>query len=149
MADEIIVIEAGRVTQVGTQADIRLRPLTPYVADLAGSNLIAGIASKGTVTTGTHPIHVADTGAAGPVLATIHPRAIAVHRTRPEGSPRNTWKTEITRIEHYGDRVRLETGAPLPVTVEVTPGAVRALDLVEGSPVWVSIKATEIAVTAT
>jgi molybdate transport system ATP-binding protein len=50
----------------------------------------------------------------------------------------------VTRIEHYGDRVRIQTGAPLPLTAEVTPGAVRALELQEGSTVWISIKATEI-----
>ncbi|MFQ5555855.1 MAG: ATP-binding cassette domain-containing protein, partial [Acidimicrobiia bacterium] len=147
LADEIHVIEDGAITQVGTQDDIRLRPRTRYVADLAGSNLLAGTAEGGLVETGGHQLHVADTGIVGSVLATIHPRAVALHRTEPEGSPRNTWETAITRIEHYGDRVRLQTGDPLPITVEVTPSAVQALELGEGSPVWVSIKATEIVVT--
>lgn len=144
LADEIHVIEDGTITQVGTPDDIRLRPRTRYVADLAGSNLVFGTAARGIVATGSHQLHVADTHIAGPVLATIHPRAISIHRRQPEGSPRNTWETAITRIEHYGDRVRLETGDPLPLTAEVTPNAVHALQLGEGSSVWVSIKATEI-----
>lgn len=40
LADEIHVIEHGRVTQTGTAADIRMRPRTPYAADLGGSNLL-------------------------------------------------------------------------------------------------------------
>ena len=144
LADEIHVIEDGTITQVGTPDDIRLRPRTRYIADLAGSNLVFGSAAAGIVTTGSHQLHVADTRIAGPVLATIHPRAISIHRQQPEGSPRNTWETVITRIEHYGDRVRLETGDPLQLTAEVTPDAVRGLQLREGSRVWVSIKATEI-----
>ena len=144
LADEIHVIEGGAITQVGNPDDIRLRPRTRYVADLAGSNLLEGMASDGVLALPNHQLAVADTTAAGPVLATIHPRAISIHRNRPGGSPRNSWRTDIARIEHYGDRVRLQTGAPLALTAEVTPGAAIALELVEGLTVWVSLKATEI-----
>ncbi len=91
-------------------------------------------------------MRIADTSIRGPVLATIEPRAIALHTARPEGSARNAWETSIDRIEHHGDRVRLHTRTPLPLTVEVTPNAVEALRLTLGSPVWLAIKATEIGV---
>ncbi len=52
----------------------------------------------------------------------------------------------MTRIEHYGDRVRLQTGDPLALTAEVTPRALEELGLQPGSTVWISIKATEIGV---
>ena len=148
LADEIYVIEDGTITQVGTADDIRLRPRTPYAADLAGSNLVSGTASAGIVKTIGHELRVGDTAIAGPVLATIHPRAISLHRTQPEGSPRNTWSTTVSRLEHYGDRVRVQTDAPLPLTAEVTPNAIDALELHVGSAVWVSVKATEISVVA-
>jgi molybdate transport system ATP-binding protein len=148
LADEIHVVENGTITQVGTADDIRLRPRTRYIADLAGSNLISGSAARGLVMVGEHRLHVGDTTLVGAVLATIHPRAVSLHRRRPEGSPRNVWETTVRRIEHYGDRVRLQTGDPLPLAVEVTPGAEKALALREGSWVWVSIKATEIGVEA-
>ncbi|MEN8233651.1 MAG: ABC transporter ATP-binding protein [Actinomycetota bacterium] len=147
LADEIHVIEDGRVTQIGTPEDIRLRPRTPYIADLAGSNLVRGIAEEGTVMVGDHRLHVADTHIAGPVLAAIHPRAVVVHVKQPGGSPRNTWEGSVERIEHYGDRVRLQTDGPIPITAEVTPDALDALSIEEGSAVWISIKATEITVT--
>ena len=146
LADEIHVIEDGVITQVGTPDDIRLRPRTPYIADLAGSNLVLGTASTGIVMTGTHRLHIADTHISGPVLAAIHPRAIIIDRHQPDGSPRNTWEATVTRIEHYGDRVRLQTGDPLPLTAEITPDALNDLQIVEGSVVWISIKATEISV---
>jgi molybdate transport system ATP-binding protein len=148
LADQIWVIENGVITQSGTPDDIRLRPRTRYVADLAGSNLMVGTAAKGTVTAGGHEITIADLKVAGPVLATIHPRAISLHRNQPEGSPRNSWPTEVLRVEHYGDRVRLQTGSPLPLTAEITPQALDSLGLEEGSSVWLSIKATEIEVAA-
>ncbi len=146
VADEIHIIEGGKVSQAGTAEDIRLRPRTLYAADLAGSNLVAGVAEHGVVDTGTHPIHIADHEIAGPVLATIRPAAISVHLREPEGSPRNAWKTTVELIEHLGERARLRTGDPLPLAVEVTEEAARALDLTEGTPIWVSIKATEITV---
>ncbi len=146
LADRIFVLQDGSVVQSGTADDIRLRPRTRYVADLVGTNFWLGEASDGMVSVGGHHLSVADRGMAGPVFVTVHPRAVAVYRRRPEGSPRNTWETVIVRIEHHGDRVRLQTGAPLPLTAEVTPGAVSALGLGAGSRVWVSVKATEIGV---
>ena len=140
------MIEDGAITQIGSPDEIRLRPRTAYAADLVGSNLLKGIASAGTVTIGDHRLTIADTAATGPVLATVHPRAISLHRQRPEGSPRNTWRTEVSRIEHYGDRVRVQVDAPLPLTAEVTPRAVDALRLGVGETVWISIKATEVTV---
>jgi molybdate transport system ATP-binding protein len=148
LADEIHVLEQGRVTQTGTADDIRLRPRTPYIADLAGANLMTGRASHGTVTVDGFELHAADTSLQGPVLITIHPRAISVHRERPEGSPRNTFPTTVSRIEHYGDRIRLQTTGPLPLTAEVTPGAAEALALRHGASIWLSIKATEVRLVA-
>lgn len=148
LADEIHVLEDGVITQSGSADDIRLRPRTPYAADLAGANLIAGEAAHGRVEVDGHLLHIADTAATGHVVAAIHARAIALHRNRPDGSPRNTWETTIERLEHHGDRVRVRTGAPVTLTAEVTPDAVRALHLEPGGRVWVSIKATEIVVTA-
>jgi molybdate transport system ATP-binding protein len=134
------------VSQAGTAEEIRLRPRTRYAADLAGSNLVAGVARDGVVDTGAHLLHIADHEINGSVLVTIRPSAISVHLREPEGSPRNAWKTTVDLIEHLGERARLSTGGPLQLAVEVTEEAARALDLVEGTPVWVSIKATEITV---
>ncbi|HLU31802.1 MAG TPA: ABC transporter ATP-binding protein [Acidimicrobiia bacterium] len=146
LADEIHVIEDGAVTQHGSADDIRLRPRTPYVADLAGANLIAGTAGAGQVVAGDHTLRIADDQVEGPVLVTIHPTAVSIHAHRPEGSPRNTWLTPIERVELLGPRVRLRTGSPLPLTVELTESARAELALTEGREVWVAIKATEIGV---
>lgn len=144
LADTIHILEDGSVTQSGTADEIRSAPQTKYAADLAGVNLLAGSIKNGDVTVGSHHLRAADTSIAGDVLASIHPRAISVHRSQPEGSPRNTWETTVQRVEHYGDRVRLQFGVPLDLTAEITPGSEQALDIAEGSVVWLSIKATEI-----
>jgi molybdate transport system ATP-binding protein len=144
LADEIHIIENGSITQSGTPDDIRLRPRTRYAADLAGSNLVMGRARDGHVDTGTHILQIADRELAGPVMATISPKAISIYRQRPEGSPRNTWQAQIELIEHMDDRVRVRVGAPLALTIEITQGAAQDLELAPGVRIWLSIKATEI-----
>jgi molybdate transport system ATP-binding protein len=146
LADEVHVIESGIVTQSGTPDEIRLRPRTPYAADLAGSNLLSGRAEAGVVRVGPHELQIAEHEIAGEVLLTIRPSAISLHRRPPEGSPRNSWETTIDLMENLGERTRIRTGAPLPLTAEVTSEATSALRLVVGESIWVAIKATEIGV---
>ena len=144
LADHFVILEAGSVVQVGSADDIRLRPASRYAADLAGVNLLAGISSGRLLTVeGGHRLQVAES-VEGRVIAAVHPRAISIHIDRPSGSPRNVWQTNIRRVDRHADRVRVQTGGPLPVTAEVTPDARSALGLEKGSTIWVSIKATEI-----
>ena len=144
LADEIHVIEGGRVTQVGTADEIRLQPKTKYIADLAGANLLRGNAHQGVVDVDGYPIHIADESVQGPAILVIQPQAIALYMSKPEGSPRNTWQSALTRIERVGERIRLQVGDPIPLTAEITVGAVEALHLEVGSRVWLAVKATEI-----
>ncbi len=146
LADGIHIVEAGTSTQSGTADDIRLRPRTRYAADLAGANLVTGIAADGVITAGDQPLHIADRTVSGPALATIRPTAITLHRMRPEGSPRNAWQTTVELIEHLGERTRVRTGAPLSLTAEITGTSAQELELEPGSQVWISIKATDIGV---
>ncbi len=148
LGDVVHVVEDGRTSQVGPVEEVRLRPATPYVADLVGTNLLRGEADDGTVTTAGHRFTVADRGAHGPVLLAVPPRAIALHAHPPGGSPRNVWPTVVQRVERTGDRVRVLLDDPVPVTAEVTPEAAAALGLQPGTAVHAAVKATEIRVTA-
>ncbi len=148
LADDIAIVEGGRVTQRGTPDEIRRHPRTPYVAAVAGTNLLFGSNRGGrlTLTDSDQSLSTDDTQTVGSVLITIHPRAIALHPEQPHGSPRNTWQTSVTAVEPLGDTTRIEVGTPLPLTVDITPSAASSLALEPGSPIWVAIKATEISV---
>lgn len=150
LADQIFVIEQGRITQSGSSNDIRQRPATEWAAALAGTNLLSGNNEAGVLTLADHPqtLLTADTHTAGPVLITIHPAAVALHLERPHGSPRNSWLTSVATVEPLGDTTRLSLADPLPIAVDITPAATAALGLRVGSPIWASVKATEIAVQA-
>ena len=148
LADTLFVIENGRITQHGTPDEIRRSPATPYVAALAGTNLYAGTAANGSVLLSDHDhrFTITDTSITGTVLLTVHPTAVSLHPERPSGSQRNTWSTTVELIEPLGDIVRITLGGPVPMAVDVTPGAVTSLELQPSSPIWAAVKATEITV---
>jgi molybdate transport system ATP-binding protein len=146
LADRLVILEAGRIVQTGSAAEVTQRPRSRYVADLVGVNLFRGIATTGHLAlAGGGLIHSAD-AVDGEIFATIHPRAVALHRTRPEGSPRNVWRGHASALDFQGDRVRVGVEGEIRIVAEVTPAAVSDLDLAEGGEVWVSVKATEISV---
>jgi molybdate transport system ATP-binding protein len=80
------------------------------------------------------------------VFACFRPSAVALYREQPQGSPRNVWKATVAGLEPTADGVRVDLTGPLPVTADVTAAAIAELDLVPGSVVWASLKATEIEV---
>ncbi|MCU0267672.1 MAG: ABC transporter ATP-binding protein [Acidimicrobiales bacterium] len=144
LADRVAVLERGRITQVGTLAEVTGRPRTRYVAELIGTNLVQGTAQGTAIRTDAGSWLTTAESHIGPVLATIAPAAVALHRHEPEGSPRNRWVGTVAHLDLLGDRVRVQLAGPLPLVAEVTPSAVSELALREGDPVWASVKATEI-----
>jgi molybdate transport system ATP-binding protein len=146
LTDRLVVLEDGRVSQTATPAEIARRPRSAFVARLVGLNLLEGRAEGTTVTLADRTELVTATAAAGEVLVTIPPHAVALYRARPDGSPRNTWERTVEDLEAVGDRVRVALAGPVPLVAEVTPAAVADLGLVPGDRVWAIVKATEIEV---
>jgi molybdate transport system ATP-binding protein len=146
LADRLIVMEAGHLVQTGTSAEVTERPRSQYVADLVGVNLLRGAADHGSVRLGVGTAVAAAGAESGDVFAVIHPRAVAIYRSRPEGSPRNVWPGRATNIELMGNRVRVRIEGEVPMVAEVTPAALKDLELIEGGEVWLSFKATDVMV---
>lgn len=146
LADRVVVLEAGRVTQVGTPAEVQAQPASRYVADLVGVNLFQGVAAAGRVAVGATGIEltVVDTTLAGDVRLTVRPESVALHAGAPGGSPRNAWEASVGDVHRLGDLVRVHLDAPLPLVADVTPGAVAELGIAPGETVWVAIKATSL-----
>ncbi len=144
MADRLVVLEEGRVLQSGTPAEVTQHPRSRYVADLVGVNLFRGRASHDVITIAGGGSLTAAGATDGDVFAVVHPRAVALFRMRPDGTPRNVWEGRAVDLDLEGDRVRVRlTGSP-PIVAEVTPAAVRELGLDRGDRVWVAVKATEV-----
>jgi len=146
LADRLVVLEHGRVTQTGGAAEVSARPRSRYVAELVGVNLLRGRAAGGAIALAGGGTLVAVGDHHGEVFAAVHPHAVALHRRPPEGTPRNVWAGTADALEAVGDRVRVRVTGAVPIVAEVTPAAAAELRLADGGPVWASVKATEVAV---
>jgi molybdate transport system ATP-binding protein len=146
LAERLVVLEGGRISQTGTPQEISERPRSRYVADLVGVNLFRGRAVGDEILIGANGRLVAPGAGHGEVFAVVHPHAVSLHRRPPEGTPRNVWQGTAETLDLEGERVRVRVSGPLPIVAEVTPSAVADLQLGDGGPVWVSLKATEVVV---
>jgi molybdate transport system ATP-binding protein len=143
LADTIVIIEAGRVVQRGDPAAITREPRSDYVARLVGLNLYRGTGAGAAVTLpGGFTLATADP-VDGPAFVAFPPAAVAVHRGRPDGSPRNVWPATVDGLERHGDHIRVHLTGPVEVAADVTAAAVADLDLVPGRQVWAAVKAAE------
>jgi len=146
LAERLVVIEDGAVTQTGSPEQVRAHPRSRYVAELVGLNLFRGALDGSAVVlpSGERIVTAEHDLAFREVFAVIHPRVVALYRERPEGSPRNVWPGVAEGLEVDGDRVRVQVSGAVPLMAEVTPAAVAALRLDDGGPLWASVKATEV-----
>ncbi|AOW95209.1 molybdenum ABC transporter ATP-binding protein [Rhodococcus sp. WMMA185] len=154
LADRVIVVDDGRVVESGSVRDVLTRPRSPFGARIAGLNLVpvSGAPDDLVAATGArmHGLPGADFVPGSAAVAVFAPHAVAVHRHRPEGSPRNVFRVTISEIEVRGPtvRVRADAGGRLELSADVTVASVAELDLVPGANVFFVIKAAEVALHA-
>ena len=145
LADRLVVVEDGRVSQIGTVAEVTTHPRSDYVAELVGINLYLGSAVNGIITLASGAtLDAGDHRVAGRVFATVDPRSVALYRDEPDGSPRNRWQGTVTDLDVLADRVRVRLDGPAPVVAEVTRAAAEELGAVAGERFWSVVKATDV-----
>jgi molybdate transport system ATP-binding protein len=146
LADEIAILDDGRIVQRGEVGEVLAHPRTRYVAELAGVNLLEGEArGHEIVLLGGDRVIVADP-THGPVFVVIAPQAISLAIDSPHNSARNHWPARVAGIETIGERARVRLAGSFPLVAEVTTAAVAELGLRDGRSVWASVKATEVRV---
>lgn len=143
LADRIVVVEDGRVTQQGPTAEVASQPRTDYLAKVLGVNLLRGDVYEGVMTPDGGGSLVVSTDLEGPAVVVIRPQAITLHANKPEGSARNVWESTVLGIETHHDQVRVALSGPPELTAAVTHAAIADLKLVPGQRVWMSLKATD------
>jgi molybdate transport system ATP-binding protein len=144
LADLVVVLEDGRVTQQGPFAEVSARPRSAWIARMAGLNLLRGSVANGAFTTEDGSVLTVASDVTGAALATIQPRAVALYRQAPEGSPRNVLRCRVAGVDPEGDRWRIRLEGALPLVAEITPVAASELRLADGGDVYAVVKATEI-----
>ncbi len=149
LADEVAIMDAGRVAQHGTAAELADSPASPFVADFTGAIVLTGGARR---TTGGLTAVALDGGgeirstdvAAGAVAASVFPWEIALE---PAGEPRggsalNRLDAEVLSVTEVGNRARIGLLAGQHLTAEITGESASRLGLARGSRVAATWKAT-------
>ncbi|MEV4500388.1 ABC transporter permease [Streptomyces klenkii] len=147
LADRILVLEDGATVQYATPAELTRHPRSPWVARMLGRNAWRGTSTpEGTLLLDAGASLVtADPHTTATGLAVVGPEAVSLHTAPPTaGSPRNVWEGTVREITAHGGRLRVIVSGEPDVVAEITPAAAAELKLSEGTPVWVSVKATEI-----
>jgi molybdate transport system ATP-binding protein len=148
LADRVVVLERGRVTEEGPSRAVLSRPRSAFAARIAGLNMLRGTWRDGSLHTpeglrieGTahEPLPRQD----DPVYAVFRPEAVAVYRAVPHGSPRNRFEVVTTVLEPHGTHLRVRAGE---LAADITPAAAAELDLTPGTPAQFVVKATEVAI---
>ena len=129
LADRVAVMDAGRIVQLGTIAEVTAHPRSRYVASLIGTNLVAGDIVDNVLTTDRRRARRAR-----------RRRARAVVRADPPADDRRCSATRSTGDEHPERRgparsptstgsatgpASTSTGT-LPLTAEITTAALDA-----------------------
>ncbi|MCF6524719.1 ABC transporter permease [Streptomyces sp. JJ36] len=153
LADRVLVLDGGRTLQDAPPAEVARHPRSPWVARMLGRNAWPGVSTpEGLRVPGGGHLVAADPLPAGePALATVPPESVALHLSRPAGSPRNVWPGTVREVTAVGSRLRvLVASAEVPELIaEITPQAAAELGLADGTPVWTSVKATEVTLVPT
>jgi molybdate transport system ATP-binding protein len=157
LADRVLVLESGKIAEIGAVADVLTAPRSHFGARIAGINLVNGtVGPDGSLhaRSGAH-WHAAPARGLGERLtagdnavAVFPPTAVAVYRDRPHGSPRNTVEVTVAELDVRGSAVVVRAreqpdGAP-GVAAEITVEAATELRLTPGQRVWFSVKAHDV-----
>jgi molybdate transport system ATP-binding protein len=148
LGDEVAVLDAGRIVQRGSAAELASTPASAFVADFTGAVVLRGrarVEADGLVHValeGGGEV-VATAGASGEVAVAVHPWEIELSPAAgaPEGSARNRLDVEVLSVTTIGNRVRVGLAAPQPLAAEVTAASVVRLGLAPGVRVVASWKA--------
>lgn len=144
LADRTAVLVAGKIVQVGTPGELMAAPATPFVAELAGGNLLPGHATgradglTEVALDGGTVVVSAEIGE-GRVGVLVQPWEISLAREAPQDSMQNHLRARIASIVPVGNRVRVRIG---PLTAEITAASAAQLGLRQGETAVASFKAT-------
>jgi ABC-type sulfate/molybdate transport systems ATPase subunit len=145
LADRVGVLAEGRLRQVGAPADLLGAPADPFVARLAGANVLSGVGARAVngltaVLLDAGPTIYAADPAQGRTDVVVYPWDVSLAREAPDDSALNHVRDEIVSLTPLGNRARVRLRL---LTAEITTASLDRLQLAPGEPVVASFKATQ------
>ncbi len=151
VADYVVVMNHGRVEQIGTPDEVFARPVNAYVTDFLGRvNVFHGkVQNQHVLTDGgvALPIGAANFNEGAAISAYIRPHEVELSREKPS---ENAVSAVVTRINHSGSTVKVslhgahsDTNSAVskggfPLDVEISHERAASLDLHNQDHIWFS-----------
>jgi molybdate transport system ATP-binding protein len=149
LADEVAIVDRGRVVQRDTPGRLAGAPASSFVADFTGASVLLGEARRepGGLTVVDLPGggEVRSTEEAeGPVAVTVLPWEVSIEPPgfTGEGSALNVLDARVATVTTIGNRARVGLETPQPLAAEVTAGSAERLGLAPGASAVATWKAT-------
>jgi molybdate transport system ATP-binding protein len=149
LADEIAVLDAGRVVQRGTAAELAGSPASSFVAGFTGASVLPGVARRRddgltevALAGGATVVSVDDL--VGRVAAVVRPWdvSLADPGAAADVSAHNRLPATVTAVTPLGTRARVALALPEPLAADVTADACERLGLRPGARTLATWKAT-------
>ncbi|WCK56779.1 sulfate/molybdate ABC transporter ATP-binding protein [Aneurinibacillus sp. Ricciae_BoGa-3] len=108
VADRVVILNKGKIEQIGTPEEVYSQPANPFVYSFLGRvNQIEGEVANGYIHVGPVTIKAESTAAAhcGPAVGFVRPHEILISRQPKESGLLSAF---IHHIQHVGDTVRIE-----------------------------------------
>lgn len=156
LADRLVVLEQGAVTQTGSVREVLSQPATPFTAALSGLNRVEGRVSGGRWSAPTSAgapfeLSVRDRDSER-VAAVFRPGAVRIQPAGADtwtgvlqlgGGEPGQWHARVTRLEQMPSGVRVHTDAPA-VAVDVPVERVAERGLRPGVAVSLHVRAEDV-----
>lgn len=159
LADRVVILNRGKVEQIGTPEQIYDHPATEFVASfVGGANVLSGEVKDGRAALGALAVHAPPgTGEGRSVRAFVRPHDVelqgwvdpgdaAAERAQVPPDERSVATARIERMSRIGWTVKMELrlldGQPL--SVELTKDRVEELGLAEGDRVLVNLREAKL-----
>ncbi|WP_148598573.1 sulfate/molybdate ABC transporter ATP-binding protein [Aquisphaera giovannonii] len=141
VSDQLVVLNEGRVQQVGTPQELYERPNSPFVAQFLGQvnilplRTIAPHAAAPSTSPGD-PLLQAGADAAADAQIYVRPHDLEIHRER-NGRP--AWRAVVNRVTHLGGAARLDLTVDdaMAIQLELPSERLAMLNLRAGDAVYV------------
>jgi molybdate transport system ATP-binding protein len=148
-ADQVAVIDRGRVIQRGTPAELSARPVSAFVADFAGAMVLFGTAHSQVSGATTVDLDgggsiVSTDRADGAVAIAVYPWEVTLEArgTPVHDSARNRLEATVVSVTVIANRARVALLASQPLVAEITSESVDRLGIAPGTGVVAVWKAT-------
>ena len=144
LSDYVIALENNKVIQFGDLASVTHQPASPWLSKFFDLNLISGVASGLEFKSDSGELLELPHHHSGNVQISFPSSAVSLHLSPPTGSPRNKWKTTIAGLDRNENLVKIKLSGSFQCHAIITLASFQEMEIALGSPVWASVKATEL-----